>query len=183
MDGVELVPDASSHVDVQERTIRAMHGSHAMQLLFKFRCEHAAGDLEHAVRLALNRAPHLEESEASEILVKVYGGDVILAGIVSTDQVRDLALHVAARVPGVQRVLSKLRTDSELTRALRSRLCSNPITVIARIEACVFHGVAELRGSAPYDAQLAAIKMARAIGGIRNVVNHLQLSADVGASA
>jgi hypothetical protein len=55
-------------------------------------------------------------------------------------------------------------------------LRSNPLTAIASVDAAVFDGVAELRGFATYDGQLAAIKMARAIDGIRDVANHLQLS-------
>jgi osmotically-inducible protein OsmY len=135
-----------------------------------------AGGLEHAVRRALCSVPYLTEYEASEIRVKAFGGDVILAGVVSTNEVRGLALRAASEVPGVLHVQNKLRTDTELTDALRDRLRSNPVTTIASIEPEVVRGVAELRGSAPYDAQLAAIKMGRGLDGIRDVVNHLQLS-------
>jgi osmotically-inducible protein OsmY len=81
----------------------------------------------------------------------------------------------------VLHVQNKLRTDTELTDALRDRLRSNPVTTIASIEPEVVRGVAELRGSAPYDAQLAAIKMGRGLDGIRDVVNHLQLSSAASA--
>jgi osmotically-inducible protein OsmY len=136
----------------------------------------AAVSLERAVRRALCSVPHLDGTEASEIFVKAYGGKVILAGIVSTDEARDVALRAASEVPGVLRLRNKLRTDTELTQAVRDRLRAYPVTASVSIEPMVFRGVAELRGRAPYDAQLAAIKIARAIAGIRDVVNEMELS-------
>jgi osmotically-inducible protein OsmY len=132
--------------------------------------------LEHAVKGALSAVSRLKEFEAPRINVKAYGGEVILAGIVSTNEVRRLAERVASEVAGVLEVRNKLLTDAELTRALQDVLRSNPITTVASIEPVVFDGVAELRGAATYDAQLAAIKMARALDGIRDVVNRMQLS-------
>jgi osmotically-inducible protein OsmY len=138
--------------------------------------ERAVGGLEDAVRHALRRVPPLRDAENSELRVKAYGGEVIVAGIVSTDEVRDLVLRVAANVPGVRIVRNKLLTDAELTCAVRESLRADPITAIASIEPVVVRGVAELRGSAAYDAQLAALKIARGVEGIRDVVNRLQLS-------
>jgi osmotically-inducible protein OsmY len=146
-----------------------------MRFSFWPRGQKAVDGLEHAVRQALLSVPRLR-FEAQRIRVKTYGGDVVLAGTVCTDDVRELALRVVSRVPGVLKVRNKIRTDTELTRALRNVLRSSPHTAVASIEPNVVDGVAELRGAAPYDAQLAAIKMALAIDGIRDVANYLQLS-------
>ena len=154
----------------------------SMRFSFGYGRERITGGLEDAVRRALLRVPHPTESEASEIRIQVYGGEVILAGIVSTNEARDRMLRVASEVSGVLHVRNKLRTDNELMQALRDRLRSNPITAVAAIEPVVFRGVVELRGSAPYDAQIAAIKMARGTDGVRDVVNALQLLAPAAAA-
>jgi osmotically-inducible protein OsmY len=152
-----------------------------MQLFFGRRHRKAAGSLEGEVRSALQCDPRLKDVDTSEVRVKAYGGEVILAGVVSTVEARALVLHVASQVRGVHRVRNKLRTDVELATALRDRLSANPITAIASIDATVRRGVAELSGLAQYDAQIAAIKMARATDGIRDVVNRLQLSSTISA--
>src|SRR3977135_3147495 len=59
---------------------------------------------------------------------------MVLAGVVRTNEVRGLALRAASEVPGVLHVQNRLRTDTELTHALRDGLRSNPITAIASIE-------------------------------------------------
>ena len=153
-----------------------------MRLLFWSRRKKAVGDLEHAVRHALFSLPGFKDFEAPGILVKAFGGEVVVAGIVSTNEARQLALRVVSAVPGVLQVRNKLRTDTELTAALRDALCTSPLTARFPIEPVVRDGVAELRGGASYDAQLAAIKAAQAIDGIRDVANYLQLSPGVAST-
>jgi osmotically-inducible protein OsmY len=150
-----------------------------MQFAFWRRHRTTPDGLERALRRALDGDPRLKDIETSDVFVKTYGGEVILAGIVSTNEGRALVLQVASQVPGVRHVRNKLRTDAELAKALRDRLRSSPVTAIASIEVTILRGVAELRGPAPYDAQIAAIKMARGVDGIRDVVNHLQLSTPI----
>jgi osmotically-inducible protein OsmY len=140
------------------------------------RRQKAVDGLEHAVRRALLGVPRFKDFDATRIRIKAYRGEVVLAGIVSTNEARELALRVVSEVPGVLQVRNKLRTDTELTLALRDALRSSPLMEVASIEPTVFDGVAELRGTATYDAQLAAMKMARGIDGIRDVANYLQFS-------
>jgi osmotically-inducible protein OsmY len=59
---------------------------------------------------------------------------------------------------------------------LREALRTSPLTACFSIEPVVREGVAELRGGASYDAQLAAIEIARAIDSIRDVANDVEVT-------
>ena len=99
-------------------------------------------------------------------------GEVRLTGAVGTSKHRDLVERLVAEVRGVTRVQNELRTDPDLTNALRMALAGDARTADLARESIVFHGVAELRGRATYDAQLAAEKMANAIDGVRDTADH-----------
>jgi osmotically-inducible protein OsmY len=126
------------------------------------------GAIERAVKRALDGDRRLRDFDTPRIHVTVDRDEVCLTGAVSTSEVRDLAGWVA-EVPGVSRVRNELRTDADLTKALRAALAGHPRTADLARDSIVFHGVAELRGRATYDAQLLAKKMASAIAGVHDV--------------
>jgi len=130
------------------------------------------GTIEDAVNRALYGDPLLRDCDAPRIHVSVDRGEVRLTGAVSTSEHRDLAERLVAEVRGVTRVQNELRTDADLTNALRMALAGDARTADLARESIVFHGVAELRGRATYDAQLAAEKMANAIDGVRDTADH-----------
>lgn len=130
------------------------------------------GAIEDAVHRALLSDPQLHDFEAPRIHVSEDRGEVRLTGSVSISQERNLAERLAAKVEGVTGVRNELRTDEELTKALRTALVGDPRTADLARDSIVFHGVAELQGRATYDAQLAAEKMASAIDGVRDVADH-----------
>jgi osmotically-inducible protein OsmY len=122
-------------------------------------------------------SPTLRDFEAPRIRIRVGGvGEVILAGAVSTREARDLVEQVALNVKGIVTVRNELRTDGDLTKQLRNMLEADPRTLELAKDSVVFQGMAELRGSATYDAQVAAMKMAEAIDGVRGVANYAQLA-------
>ena len=131
-----------------------------------------AGTVQGAVNRALYGEPRLRDFDAPRIHVSVDRGEVRLSGAVSTSEDRDLAERLVAEVRGISRVENKLRTDADLTNALRMALAGDARTADLARESIVFHGVAELRGRATYDAQLAAEKMANAIDGVRDTADH-----------
>ena len=143
-------------------------------MLFRFwqKRAPAVGAIEGAVNRALHRDPRLRDFEAPRIHVHVDRDEIRLSGAVSTSDARDLAKRLAAEVPGVTRVRNEVRTDADLTKALQTTLAGNPGTADLARESIVFHGVAELRGRATYDAQLAAKKMASAIDGVSDVADY-----------
>jgi osmotically-inducible protein OsmY len=147
-----------------------------MRLLNWFKREPTADSIEWSVRRALYGDPRLRDLDAPRIRITANeSGDVILAGAVSTAGAREWAEHIAREVPHVTAVRNDLRIDSELTKQLRARLAADPRLQALAKDSVVFQGRAELRGPATYDAQLAAIKMAKAIDGVRGVDNYMQL--------
>ena len=143
-----------------------------MQLRFWQKRAPTVGAIEGAANRALYGDPRLPDFERPRIHVSVDRGGVRLTGAVSTSKARDLAEWLVAGVPRVTRVRNDLRTDADLTKALQSALARNPRTADLARDSIVFQGVAELRGRATYDAQLAATKMASAIDGVWDVVDH-----------
>src|SRR5439155_11398560 len=83
---------------------------------------------------------------------------------------------------GLVTLHNELRTDTDLTRQLRSRLDADPRTRGLGKDSVVFQGTAELRGTATHDAQLVARKMAEAIDGVYDVANYVQLATPVQAA-
>lgn len=142
-------------------------------MLFQFwqKRPSAGRAIEGAVKRALYGVPRLRDVEAPRIHVSVDRDEVRLTGAVSTSEARDLVGQVA-EVPGVSRVRNELRTDADLTKALRTALAGHPRTSDLARDSIVLHGVAELRGRATYDALLLAKKMASAIDGVRDVAMH-----------
>jgi osmotically-inducible protein OsmY len=130
------------------------------------------GGIEGAVNEAVTGDPRLRDFEAPGIHVSVNRDEIRLTGAVSTSEARDLAGRLAAALPGVTRVRNELRTDADLTKALRTALAGHPGTTDLARDSIVFHGVAELQGRATYDGQLAAKKMASAIDDVRDVADH-----------
>ncbi len=145
--------------------------------------------VEWSVRRALHGNSRLRDFDAPRIRIAATADRrIVLSGAVSTPEARDLAEAVARRVPGVAAVVNELRTDADLTKQLRDLLAADPRLKGLASESVVFQGRAELRGSATYDAQLAAIKIAQSIDGVRSVENFMQLavskpSSDLAAAA
>lgn len=65
---------------------------------------------------------------------------------------------------------------NELTKQLREMLQADSRLKALAKHSVVFQGRAELRGPATYDAQLAAVKTAQSIDGVRAVDNDMQLA-------
>ena len=145
---------------------------------FKWRrSEKTPNALEWSVRRSLHGDGRLRDADAPRIEVAVRDGGVVeLRGCVSTADMRDLAIRVARGVAGVTSVHSLLKTDAEITAELRDRLRSDARLQPLAADSVVFRGTAELRGTVTYDAQLAAIKLAGAIPGVRRVENYMQLA-------
>jgi len=138
--------------------------------------------LEWSVRRALMGEPRLRDVEAPRIRISASGAEAItLAGAVSTREAREKR-NRAQKVGGLVTLHNELRTDTDLTRQLRSRLDADPRTRGLGKDSVVFQGTAESRGTATHDAQLVARKMAEAIDGVYGVANYVQLSRRVQAA-
>jgi osmotically-inducible protein OsmY len=147
-----------------------------MRLFKWFKSEPTPTAIEWGVRRALYGDARLRDLDAPRIRITVTAeGDVVLAGAVSTKGARERAEQIARNVEHVKAVRNELRTDAELTTQLRDTLNADPRLKALAKDSVVFQGRAELRGSATHDAQLAAIKMAELIDGVRGVENDMQL--------
>ena len=154
-----------------------------MKMLKWWKQDLTVGAIDGGVRRALHGDPRLRDFDAPRIRINVSErGEVLLDGAVSTPEARQLAERLVRDVKGVSGVRNELRTDAELTKQLRAALAQDARTVGLEKHSVVFHGMAELRGSASYDAQLAAIKMAAAIQGVRGVSNNAQVASAVAST-
>lgn len=139
--------------------------------------------LEWRVRRALYGDPRLRDFDAPRIeIVTEPDGRVELRGAVRDAAARELARHVTREVSGVSDVSVSLRTDADLTSELRERLKAQPRLQALAADSVVCRGIAELRGPATYDAQLAAIKLSGSIPGVRHVENYMQLATSAAAT-
>jgi osmotically-inducible protein OsmY len=158
-----------------------------MRLLKWFKTEPTPTAIEWSVRRALYGDARLRDLDAPRIRIAATGeGGVILAGAVSTDEARARAEQIARSVDRVKAVRNELRTDADLTKQLREMLRADSRLQALAKDSVVFQGRAELRGSATYEAQLAAIKLAQSIDGVRGVENDMHLAvsqADLKAAA
>jgi osmotically-inducible protein OsmY len=157
-------------------------------------------DLKKRVSEALERDPALSDSDIR--VESVSSGVVLLEGEAKTLSDHRRALEVAARVPGVNRVASQVRSpdhladeeiwyegsydaarsagssarDMWITSAVKMRLLANSETPAIDINVDTSDGVVTLFGSVPTDAaKQAAAAEARRIGGVRSVENELQV--------
>lgn len=134
--------------------------------------------IEWSVRRALQGDSRLRDFEAPRIRISAKSvGEVVISGAVSTAHARELAERVARGAKGVVALRSELQTDADLTTQLQRSLGLDPRMSGLTKDSAVFQGVAELRGSATDDAQLAAVKMTEAIDGVRGVANYMQRAA------
>ena len=148
-----------------------------MRLFQWFKTEPTPTSIEWSVRRALYGDARLRDMDAPRIRITVTAeGDVVLAGAVSTKGAREWAEQIARKLEHVKAVRNELRTDAELTKQLREMLHADPRLKALAKDSVVFQGRAELRGSATYDAQLAAIKLAQSIDGVRGVENDMHLA-------
>jgi osmotically-inducible protein OsmY len=148
-----------------------------MRLFNWFTSEPTPKSIEWSVRRALYGDARLRDLDAPRIRIKAdESGHVVLAGAVSTAGAREWAEQIARKVDHVTSVRNELRTDPELTKQLREMLQGDTRFKALAKDSVVFQGRVELRGPATYDAQLAAIKMAQSIDGVRSVANYMQLA-------
>lgn len=125
------------------------------------------------------------EVEAEDVRTSCEKGVIYLEGTVDTPQQKFKAGYWASTVPGVKKVVNKLKTrhggddeDSRLTNILREKLRQNPWTAPgAQIESYVIDGIAHLGGEvysveAKRNAELEVLKMRD----IKQVQNDIEIA-------
>ena len=140
------------------------------------------GQLQQALLRELKRDPRVE---ARHIGVEVQQGAVRLTGTVSGYPKRQAAETAVRRVAGAAPVVDELyvvvplrcmRTDGEITEALRRALEWDVEAPAERIQASVAGGVVTLKGEVDFAYQRDnAERTASLLKGVRGVVGELQL--------
>jgi osmotically-inducible protein OsmY len=123
--------------------------------------------------------------EATDIGVEVHAGVVTLTGAVSSWAKKLAAQDAAHRVAGVLDVANDIevripgaagRTDTEIAQAVRSALEWNVLVPDKRIQTTVSNGVVTLSGNVDYwTERQAAERVARELGGVKAVVNKMEI--------
>lgn len=139
------------------------------------------------VKTALIESP---ETKARQIDVKVNKGTVMLAGAVETQKEKTEAGMLARKVEGVRDVENKLTIgidkrsagevvdDASLTARVKAALVGNTITKARQIDVDTSKGVVKLHGFVDSQAEInEAVKEARAVSGVVDVRNELQVKA------
>lgn len=90
------------------------------------------------------------------IHVNVLSGDVILSGVALSRIMRRAILTTAAAVPGVQRVIDNLSTDSDLRVAVAQALAADPLLSgrDSEISVMSYRGEVTLAGRVPGEEAL-----------------------------
>jgi hyperosmotically inducible protein len=119
--------------------------------------------------------------EAEDIITSCSKGVVRLDGIVDNAEQKEAAVIIAKTVPGVRKVVERLKTrhdntdgDGYLTNLLRKALNDDPRVSPAQVKGYVIDETAYLNGKVyGIDAKIAAEEVARKIEGIKKVVNDI----------
>lgn len=136
--------------------------------------EPARDMLSWSVREALSRSEPIRAMDMDTLSVEAEGGVVTLRGHVRSAAHAYAAEQIAARVPGVARVINNLVPDEQLERLVAVALAADERTRGHRVAVRVLGGVASLYGAVPSaeDAELVASTVANA-GPVRQVVSRL----------
>jgi osmotically-inducible protein OsmY len=157
-------------------------------------------DLQKQVTAALERDKALSDSSIK--VQSVSSGVVLLSGEAKTLSDHRRAIEIAARVPGVARVASEVKSPDQLaddeiwyegkydakksegstardiwiTSAAKMRLLAKPETPALDINVDTNDGVVTLFGTVPSEgAKQAAVAEVRKVGGVKSVQNDLQI--------
>jgi len=117
----------------------------------------------------------------SHIIVTSYNGIVLLAGQVSTEELRQLAANTTAIINKVRRVHNEITVsgktsmvirsnDSWITTKIKSKMLSNSSIQGSRIKVVTENGVVYLMGLITKDEADRAAELARKTAGVQKVV-------------
>jgi len=130
-----------------------------------------------------------KDTKASQITVETQQGVVQLSGFVDSDAMRDAAVTTAKSVSGVKDVQDKLLLrdgtrstgqavdDTVIAAKLKSQLAGKAgLSTATDVNVEVNSGVVELSGFVPtIDQKTRAGEIARAINGVKDVHNNIEL--------
>ena len=139
-------------------------------------------ELEKSVLERVRELPGLALIATSSIWACSREGVVTLGGNVPNRFYREKVVEAALRTPGVLDVVDRLVTDELIKAQLAAELARQPGT--SRISAASELGRVVLAGEADSeDDTMRAIRIARAVNGVRGVVDEIARSRDSGAAA
>lgn len=121
------------------------------------------------------------ELEKSHIIVISFNGIVLLAGQVQSQDLRQKAAAVAAKIPKVQRVYNELTVsgatsglarsnDAWITAKIKSKMLANSSIPAIRIKVVTENGNVYLMGLLTKDEGDRAAELARKTAGVQKVV-------------
>lgn len=122
--------------------------------------------------------------EAEDVVTSCQDGVITLEGTVDTKEQKEAAEVIAKTVPGVKKVINRLKTrkdstqgDEYLTNVLRRALREDGRVGPGQVKAFVVDGVAFLSGQVfSIDTKKAAEEVARKVDGITRVVNDITVA-------
>ena len=133
--------------------------------------------LKWLVEEELRQEPNLD---SALITVAAQNGDVTLVGHVPSDDDKLVAETTAKRVPGVLHLVNKLRSDSDIKRAIEKELKREPDLDPARIDVAVEKGIGTLKGLVHGDEHRAVAEIAaKRVPGVLDLVNELWSDSDI----
>ena len=125
-----------------------------------------------------------EMVEAEDVETSCTKGVVTLIGFVDNNEEKEAAEIIAKTVPGVRKVINKLKTrhentqgDTYLTNQLRRALNKDPRVSPAQVKGYVVEGTAYLSGKVyTIEGKRAAEEIARNLTGIKQVINDVTVA-------
>lgn len=173
--GEALIP-ASQVTGVSTKQIQVELSAASVDKLVPFRRD---SDLYDEVYRALFDYAPLRIDLAG-MTIRVVDGAVWLIGHVSSDLNQRLASDLMDGIPGVASVYNALVTDSDLAAQVSRALARDPRTAGEMIGVYPMLGEVRLRGSVrTAEARAAAGEIARAMRGVKSVVNDLHVDPNV----
>ncbi|MGI6226123.1 MAG: BON domain-containing protein [Peptococcales bacterium] len=171
-------------VELAKELAAQVHGVREVRTLVKFSDDVQGVDdssIVNGVELAFATSRMVE---AEDINTSCHKGVVTLEGIVDNNEQKEAAIYIAKTVPGVRKVVEKLRMrhdheygDGYLTNKLRRALNEENRVSPAQVKVYVVNEIAYLSGKVySVDAKKVAEEVAYQTKGIKRVVNDITIA-------
>jgi osmotically-inducible protein OsmY len=137
-------------------------------------------EIADAIEAALEQVAIVNQSR-SRLDVSVTDGVATISGNVLTASICDAVMRTASRVPGVKKVIDRVANDIQIEMAIAGKLASDPLLANSwpSITTARYLGTVTLYGKVESEeAHQTALRLAASVPGVREVIDHLQLSTD-----
>lgn len=134
-------------------------------------------DILDAVTAVLERDNVVRETDVP-VTISVVDGVVTLRGLMRSRMMHERVLYLAARVPGVKKVVDEMVSDPEIETLIARLVAADPELRPRQLSIASYMGQVTLYGELESEAQREkALAIAASVQGVQKVIDHLTTGA------